>query len=190
MSTEVIHRLASRPGDKSTTKRHSVDKSAYRAPRRPLGCQSPFVHSFPSSNPLGRRISTRTWAEMRFPLGILDSSASMPPFGLINSGIHRSSAQPVDNPSEGVEACGQPNPKSRSPQGNRVNAKPVTCSVPGSETLFIDTLGNSPIAVRKPLMGRMYKSTNAAASGQGPGRRTSRQGAEPGDARVSQERSE
>ena len=59
LSTEVIHRPASRPGDKSTHETDTVDKSAYRPHIAPQPRTSPFVHSFPLINSFGVRHSTR-----------------------------------------------------------------------------------------------------------------------------------
>ena len=59
LSTEVIHRHASRPGDKSTTKHRPSRQIGLQALSRPPARMSPFVHPFPLGNPLERPISTR-----------------------------------------------------------------------------------------------------------------------------------
>ncbi len=83
----------------------------------------------------------------------MESSTVIKHFGVIDSGIHRSSPHPVDNLTERVSTCGQPKPKFRSPQGSQVNRRPANRPVPGEvphSLTLRDTLRIRPMTERVP----------------------------------------
>jgi hypothetical protein len=121
-STEVIHRSSSRPGDKSTTGSRSVDKSPLRTHFAPRGAgpasSTRFPHSTRRSDPFPLESEPGSGLDEEF-------FAQDARFRMIDSVVHRTFAQPVDNSLGVWIPVDSTPPKFRCPQGNPVNRAPA-----------------------------------------------------------------